>query len=98
MQRLRGLALEVLAALPVEPNGLSLHELADGLLGRRDPAARGRVRAALGQVAAAFGELYVRRGDCEEFGRYDVPLYGVRGHQAAAVRAFLARRDAAPQV
>jgi len=83
------LALDVLAALPVEPNGLGVHEMADGLLGRRDPAARGTIRAALVSIAAELGELHVTRGDVEEFGRYDVPLYGLHREQLPAARTLI---------
>ena len=89
MERLKGLARQVLEALPPEPNGLSKHELAEGLLGHRDPCAYSRVCRALAEVEAALGSLYVRRGDVEDMGLYDVELYGVPSHKMPAVRAFL---------
>jgi len=94
MERLKGLALKLLAALPPEPNGLSIHELADGLLGGRDPQRRGRIRGALEEVAGALGYLYERQGDVPEFGRYAVTLYGIPSHKAEGVKTFLAKRDA----
>ena len=80
------LARELAETLPIEPNGLSLHELADGLLGRRDPAALGRIRKALDELAESVGGLAVRRGDCPEFGRYKVVLYGLRSRRAGSSR------------
>jgi len=94
MERLKGLALRLLAALPPEPNGLSIHELADGLLGGRDPKRRGMIRAALEEIRGALGNLYERTGDVPEFGRYGVTLYGVPGHKVPGVKTFLARRHA----
>jgi len=78
MRTLSPLAAELAETLPIEPNGLSLHELADGLLGRRDPATRGQVKAALNELDAAVGGLYIGRGHCPEFGRFKVRLYGLR--------------------
>jgi hypothetical protein len=75
--KLSPLAAELAETLPVEPNGLSLCELADGLLGRRTPAARGEVRRAISELEADGRQIYTRRGDCEEFGLFDVPLYGL---------------------
>ena len=89
MERLEVLARRVLEALPPEPNGLSKHELAEGLLGRRDPGAYGRVCHALAEVEAVLGELYVRRRDVEDMGLYDVELYGVPAHKMPSVRALL---------
>ena len=89
MERLRGLARRVLEALPPEPNGLSKHELAEGLLGHRDPRAYGRVCRALAEVEAVLGDLYVRRGHVEDMGLYGVELYGVPAHKMPSVRAFL---------
>ena len=82
--------IEVLAVLPRVPNGLSLHELAEGLLGSRGPQALGQVTAALDRIAAALGEdnaesLIVRGGD-DDFGHADVPLYGVGIDPAGSVR------------
>ena len=55
MKRLNEFELEVLENLPVEPVGLSLAELADGLLGNRSPAPKGKVRRALESIAKALG-------------------------------------------
>jgi len=89
MEGLRGLARRVLEALPPEPNGLSKHELAEGLLGRRDPRAYGRVSRALAKVEGVPGGLYVRRGHVEDMGLYDVELYDIPAHRMPGVRAFL---------
>ena len=89
MERLKGLARRILEALPPEPNGLSKHELAEGLLGHRDPRAYARLCRALAEVEAVLGGLYVRRGDVEDMGLYDVALYGVPAHKMPGFRAFL---------
>jgi len=79
----------LLAALPPEPNGLSKHELAEGLLSRRDPRAYGRVCRALAEVEAVLGSLYVRRGRVEGMGCHDVELRGIRTHKMLRIRVFL---------
>jgi len=66
----------VLEHLPCEPNGLSLQELADGLLQDRGPHARGVIRSALDRLASFFGGLAVRHGQ-DAFGHADVELYGL---------------------
>ena len=76
LQSLTAFERELLAALSPEPVGLSLAELANGLLGNTGPQARGQVRAALNAVAELLGGLYVGRRD-DDLGHADVPLYGV---------------------
>ena len=71
MDRLNAFELEVLENLPVEPIGLSLSELADGLLDNRGPAARGKVRTALEGIAAAS----VRSTKVNPRCRSDEPLW-----------------------
>ena len=78
---------ELLAVLPTEPVGLSLAELAEGLLDNSGPQARGRVKAALEHIRAALGGLYARRGD-DDLGHADVELYAVRRAHRARVREF----------
>ena len=97
MERLKGLARRVLEPLPPEPNGLGKHELAEGLLGRRGPRARGRMCRALAEVEAALGGLYTRPGGVEDMGPHDVELHGVPRQKMPGVRAFLqgANRESA---
>ncbi len=90
--RLTPFDIELLASLPPAPNGLSMHELADGLLDSRGPPALGEIKTALDRIGAEFGEddaeaLIARRGN-DDFGRADVPLYGVPREHRARVREF----------
>jgi len=89
MEGLNEFELEVLENLPVEPVGLSLAELADGLLDNRSPAAKGKVRRALESISKALGGLHVRTGN-DELGGFAVKMYGVPRRAMAAVRAFFA--------
>jgi hypothetical protein len=89
------LAREVLALLPTEPDGLSLAALAEELLGKRDPASRSVIALGLWEIAEVIGELHVGRGDDEEWGRYNVKVYGLRRAQLAAARAVLSRAGGA---
>ena len=91
LELLSGLALEVLRNLPTEPVGLSLPELADGLLEDASPRGLGLARIAKDQVAAALGRLYMRQGD-DDLGHADVRLYGVAATDRGRVNAFFARR------
>ncbi len=75
--------IELAGSLPRAPNGPSLHELADGLLDTRGPAALRQVKTALGRIAAALGEddaegLILRPRD-DDFGHADAPPYGHPG-------------------
>ena len=79
----------VLEHLPCEPNGLSVHELADGLAGDRSPQGRARVRNALAYLGLMFAGLAVRRGD-DDFGHADVELYGLRRDAHRLVRRIYA--------
>ena len=87
MEGLNEFELEVLENLPVEPVGLSLAELADGLLDARSPTAKGKVRRALESISKALGGLHVRTGN-DELGGFAVKMYGVPKGKMAAVRAF----------
>ena len=89
MERLNEFELDVLENLPVEPTGLCLAELADGLLDDRSPSAKGKVRRALESISKAMGGLHVREGD-DELGGFRVKMYGVPRRKMAAVRAFFA--------
>jgi len=71
--------------LPCEPNGLSIHELAEGLLGRRDPVALGRVRRMLRGLSFLLGGLACRPGT-DDFGHADVHLWGLPRDTYAVVR------------
>jgi hypothetical protein len=57
MENLSEFDLEVLENLPVEPTGMSLAELADGLLDDRSPMAKGKVRRALESIERTLGGL-----------------------------------------
>ena len=89
MEGLNEFELEVLENLPVEPVGLSLAELADGLLDARSPAPKGKVRRALESISKALGGLHVRTGN-DELGGFAVKMYGVPRRKMAAVRTFFA--------
>ena len=93
MDRLSAFELEVLENLPVEPTGLSLPELADGLLDSRAPQAKGRIRLALDRIDKILGGLYVYRGN-DDFGGAKVKMYGIPRAIMPRVRAFFARREA----
>ena len=94
MERLNEFELEVLENLPVEPTGLSLTELADGLLDNRSPSAKGKVRRALESISKALGGLHVCQGN-DELGGFAVKMYGIGRREMPAVRAFMARRPVA---
>jgi hypothetical protein len=94
MERLDDFELEVLENLPVEPIGLSLTELADGLLDDCSPAAKGNVRRALENIARALGGLYVYSGN-DDLGGFSVKMYGVPRAKMPRLRAFLAEREQA---
>ena len=87
MERLNEFELEVLEILPVEPIGLSLAELADGLEGNRSPAAKGKLKAALDSIARAVGGLHTGQGN-DRFGGFRVQTYGVRKADMPQVREF----------
>lgn len=87
MERLNEFELEVLENLPVEPTGLSLAELADGLLDDRSPTAKGKVRRALDRIAAALGGLHVCQGN-DDLGGFAVKMYGIPRGRMDAVREF----------
>jgi len=91
MERLNEFELEVLANLPVEPIGLSLAELADGLVGNRSPAAKGKVKAALDSIARALGGLHVGQGS-DRFGGCGVQMLGIPKAKIPAVRRFFAEK------
>lgn len=76
LQDLSDLELLILEHLPGTPNGLSVAELADGLLGNAGPEARGRVRRALRILEARLGGLAVRKGD-DFLDHCDVELWGL---------------------
>ncbi len=92
LEKLQAFPLEVLEHLPTEPVGLSIHELADGLLDAGDPVARGRVRRALEEIDSALGGLSVGHGD-DDFGHYAVEMYGIRRNQGELVREFFRDRS-----
>lgn len=97
MQRIKNLdsfALEILSNLPVEPTGLSLPELADGVLDNAGPQARSQVKHALEAVEAALGGLHLGRGD-DDLGHADVRLYAVRRQDWDRVQRFFRKRAGA---
>lgn len=91
MDRLSEFELEVLESLPFEPTGLSLAELADGLLNDRSPRAKGRIRRALDGIEDVLGGLYVRTGD-DDFGHFGIAMYGVPRNKMPLVRAFFVEK------
>jgi len=91
MESLSAFELEVLEHLPVEPVGLSLAELGDGLLDDRSPAAKGRVRRALVSIEQSLGSLYVRVGS-DDLGGFGVRMYGMPRRRMPDVRRFFGER------
>ena len=91
MASLSAFDLEVLEDLPVEPIGLSLAELADGLLDDHGPAAKGKVRRAMANISHALGRLYVYSGN-DDMGGFAVKMYGVPRPRILRVRAFSGKR------
>lgn len=88
LQDLNELERLILEHLPATPNGLSVWELADGLLDNAGPQARGRVREALRILGARLGGLAIRRGD-DYLGHADVELWGLPGDTySVVVRMF----------
>ena len=88
MEDLTEFELEVLENLPVEPTGLSLAELADGLLNDRSPRAKGRIRRALDSIAKALGGLFVKLGN-DDFGGCNVRMYALPRGKTEAVCSLL---------
>ena len=91
MESLNEFELEVLESLPVEPTGLSLTELADGLLDNRSPAAKGKVRRALVRIAEVLGGLHVSSGN-DDLGGFGVKMYGIPRRTSPSVREFFSDR------
>ena len=91
MERLSEFELEVLENLPVEPIGLSLAELADGLLDDRSPMAKGKMRRALDHIAEVLGGLHVHSGN-DDLGGFGVKMYGIPRAGMPRVREFFAQR------
>ena len=93
MDSLTEFELEILELLPVEPIGVSLTELSDDLLNNRNQQAKGRIKRALQNIGRALGGLYVGNGD-DDFGGYDVKMYGIPRAKMPAVREFFATKTA----
>ncbi len=91
MKRLSDFELEVLENLPVEPIGLSLAELADGLLDNRGPVAKGKVRGALENISSALGGLHVYSGN-DDLGGFGVKMHGVPRSKMPFVRQVFAEK------
>ena len=91
MTKLTDMDLTVLEHLPVEPNGLSLAELVDGLTAGPDKDRRRLVRASIKRLIQALGGLSTRRED-DSLGNRNVILYGVRRAAMPAVRRHFAGR------
>jgi len=88
LENLNHLEWQILEDLPATPNGLSVAELADGLLDNAGPAARGQVRRALAVLDARLGGLAIRRGD-DFLGHADVELWGLpKDTHAVVARMF----------
>ncbi len=95
LQSLSDLELLILEHLPGTPNGLSIWELADGLLGNAGPKARGQVKQALGILDESIGGLAIRRGD-DFLGHCDVELWGLPADTRSVVsRMFCDRGEVA---
>jgi len=82
------MALAVLEHLPTAPNGLSIWELADGLLDNRGPMARGRIAAAVQELHQAANLITATTGD-DDLGHAAVPLWGIRAGQRDVAAALL---------
>lgn len=93
MDRLTEFELKVLENLPVEPLGVSLTELADGLLNNRSPQAKGRIKRALKNISSELEKLYIHSGD-DDFSGYGVKMYGIPRATMPAIRKFFAERTA----
>lgn len=91
MENLSEFELEVLENLPAEPTGLSLAELADGLLNDRSPRARGKVRLALDAISRTLGGLCIYFGNDDLYG-FGVKMYGVPRNRMREVREFFLTR------
>jgi len=78
-------AERVVRHLPGAPNGLSVDELAEGLLGGRGPGDRSAIAGALAELDRRLGGLAMRRGD-DDFGHADVRLYGLPLDTLSVVR------------
>jgi len=91
MECLNEFELEVLENLPVEPTGLSLAELANGLLDDRSPAAKGKVRRALERIGEVLDGLHVSTGN-DDLDGFGVKMYGIRRGAMPGVRRFFAER------
>ena len=89
------LEADVLALLPIAPDAAALADLADGILGRRDPVALGRVRRALDRIAGRLGRLHRTRVDCPDLGLYDVPGWGLRRRDRSRAHRLADRLAAA---
>ena len=89
LKNLSDLELLILEHLPGTPNGLSVAELADGLLGNAGPKARGEIRQALRILDECLGGLAVRRGD-DFLGHCDVELWGLPADTRSVVGRILA--------
>lgn len=92
IQNLNNLELLILEHLPGAPNGLSVAELADGLLGNAGPEARGHIHGALGILDARLGGLAMRRGD-DFLGHADVELWGLPLDTLSVVARLFAYPD-----
>jgi len=91
LRKLSDLELLILEHLPGTPNGLSIWELADGLLGNAGPKARGDVKLALWTLDGCLGGLAVTRGD-DYMGHCDVELWGLPADtRSVLIRVFAQR-------
>lgn len=79
LMELDELGREVLFSLPVEPIGLSLEELADGILGDKSPAAKGGINLVLGKIGTLVG-LIVSEGP-------DAVMYSLPRREMLRIRA-----------
>lgn len=84
--------LQLLEILPIEPNGLSVWELAEEICGNCGPVARATVKSALDRIRIILGHLHIRRGD-DFLGHADVALIGLRRRDRGRVVRIIRERQ-----
>ena len=89
MESLNDFELEVLENLPVEPNGLSIMELSEGLLNDCSPKAKGKIANALKRIGNVFGDLHRRVGN-DYLDGFGCTMYGIPLVAMPKVRDFCA--------
>ena len=80
--------VEVLEHLPGESNGLTVEELADGLLGKANKRNRAKVSYAIRVLTTVLGGLYIRQCTVWHGGGRRPKMYGIPARTIAQVRAW----------